>query len=381
MQPALQEFRGVWIATLDNIDWPSKPGLSASMQQQEFVHLLDSVQQMHMNAIIVQVKPVADAFYPSHYGPWSAYLTGTQGKDPGYDPLAFMLAQAHQRHLEFHAWFNPYRLSMHNDINALAADHPARQHPDWIVHYGGQLYYNPGIPAAREFIVKSILEAVKGYDIDAVHMDDFFYPYPVAGQDFPDDATYQQYNASRFTKKADWRRDNVNQLVHELSVRIKQARARVKFGISPFGIWRNNATDATGSDTHGTQDYDDLYADTRTWIKNNWLDYIAPQLYWYIGYPLADYGKLVDWWSKEVAGHNVHLYIGQAAYKIGTSGSWTDPEEMPRHLQLDRRSLQVKGSIFFSLKDLVRNPLGFKDRLINDLYKQEAVVPPMPWLG
>ncbi len=376
-QGETQEFRGVWIATVENIDWPSRPGLSASVQQQEFVHLLDAVQQMKMNAVIVQVKPVADAFYPSRYGPWSAYLTGTQGKNPSYDPLSFMVAEAHKRHLEFHGWFNPYRVSQHDDIDALAASHPARQHPDWIVHYGGRLYYNPGIPAAREFIVNSILEAVSGYDIDAVHLDDYFYPFPVSGQDFPDDATYQQYRAGHFESLADWRRDNVNQLVHELSVKIKQVRARVKFGISPFGVWRNKATDPTGSDTRATQSYDDLYADTRTWIRKNWLDYIAPQLYWSIGYPPAAYNKLVDWWSKEVAGQKVHLYIGQAAYMIGKSqpAAWTDPEEIPRHLQLDQRFPQVKGSIFFSLKDLMRNPLGFKDRLINDLYKQKAVVP------
>jgi uncharacterized lipoprotein YddW (UPF0748 family) len=382
MQP-LQQFRGVWIATVDNIDWPSRPGLPASVQQQEFVHLLDTVQQMNMNAVVVQVKPMADAFYPSQYGPWSAYLTGTQGKDPGYNPLAFMVSEAHKRHLEFHAWFNPYRLSMHDDINALAANHPARQHPDWVVHYGGKLYYNPGIPAVREFIVNSMLEVVNGYHIDAVHMDDYFYPYPVAGQAFPDDATYRQYNTGHFTNKADWRRDNVNQLVHELSVKIKRARAHVKFGISPFGVWRNKATDPTGSDTQaGIQNYDDLYADTRTWIRNNWLDYIAPQIYWNTGYPPAAYDKLVDWWSKEVTGHQVHLYIGEAAYKIGTNQpvAWTNPEEMPGHLHLDQRYPQVKGNIFFSLKDLLRNPLGFKDRLSNDLYKQKAVVPPMPWL-
>jgi uncharacterized lipoprotein YddW (UPF0748 family) len=375
-QGETEEFRGVAIATVENIDWPSRPGLSASAQQQEFVSLLDAVQQMNMNAVIVQVKPMADAFYPSRYGPWSAYLTGTQGKDPGYNPLAFMVAEAHLHHLEFHAWFNPYRLSMHDDINALAADHPARQHPDWIVRYGGRLYYNPGIPAAREFIVNSILEVVRGYNIDAVYMDDYFYPYPVAGQDFPDDATYQQYNAGHFKSLADWRRGNVNQLVHELSAKIKQARAGVKFGISPFGVWRNKATDPSGSDTQaGVQDYDNLYADTRTWIRNNWLDYIAPQIYWNIGYPPAAYDKLVDWWSKEIVGHNVHLYIGEAAYKIGTStpAAWTDPEEMSRHLQLDRHSPQVRGNIFFSLKDLLKDPLGFKDRLINDLYKQKAI--------
>jgi len=377
-----REFRGVWIATVENLDWPSRAGLSAAVQQQEFTKLLDQVKQMCLNAIVVQIKPVADAFYPSQYGPWSAYLSGTQGKDPGYNPLAFMVSEAHRRNLEFHAWFNPYRLSLHNDINQLAPNHPARQHPDWIVSYGGRLYYNPGLPAVRAFVVSSILEVVTNYAIDAVHMDDYFYPYPVAGQNFPDDASFQKFNSGHFAKKADWRRDNVNQLIQQLSVSMKQIKPHIKFGISPFGVWRNKATDPTGSDTRATQNYDDLYADTRTWIRNNWLDYIAPQLYWPIGFAPAAYEKLVDWWSKEVGGRNVHLYIGHAVYKIGsnTPPAWTNPEEMVRQIQLNRNSPQVKGSIFFRLRSLLDNPLGFKDRLINDLYKQVAIVPEMPWL-
>jgi len=375
-----QEFRGVWITTVENLDWPSRPGLPVAVQQQEFTNLLDQVQQMCLNAIVVQIKPVADAFYPSQYSPWSAYLTGIQGKDPGYNPLAFMVSEAHRRNLEFHAWFNPYRLSQHNDINELAANHPARQHPDWIVSYGGKLYYNPGLPAVQAFVINSILEVVSNYAIDAVHMDDYFYPYPVARQDFSDDATFKQFNNGHFASKADWRRDNVNQLIQQLSMGIKRVKPHVKFGISPFGVWRNKATDLTGSDTRALQSYDDLYADTRTWLRHHWLDYIAPQLYWNIGYDRAPYEKLVDWWSKEVAGRNVHLYIGQAAYQIGsgTPAAWANPEEMPRHIQLDRNSPQVRGSIFFRLRSLLANPLGFKDRLMNDLYKQAAIVPPMP---
>jgi len=272
---------------------------------------------------------------------------------------------------------------MQSDPNKLSADHPARQHPDWLVSYGGKLYYNPGMPAVRDFIVGSIMEVVNKYNIDAVHMDDYFYPYPIAGQDFPDNATYQQYGAGKFANKGDWRRDNVNQLVHELATDIKQAKSYVKFGISPFGVWRNKATDPTGSDTTaGVQNYDNLYADTRTWIKNNWLDYIAPQIYWNIGFPPAAYEKLVDWWSKEVAGSNVDLYIGEAAYKIHTNNAaWDNPEEIPNHFKLDRQYGAVKGNIFFSLKDLLRNPLGIKDRLANDIYKNKALVPVMPWLG
>ncbi|GHO64742.1 hypothetical protein KSC_036340 [Ktedonobacter sp. SOSP1-52] len=378
-----RQLRAAWIATVTNIDWPSQPGLPAATQQQEYLTHLDELQQMNMNAVVVQVKPTADAFYPSQYGPWSQYLTGVQGKDPGYDPLAFMVNETHKRNIEFHAWFNPYRVSMQGDINQLVPDHPARLHPDWVISYGGKLYYNPGIPEAREFVVQSILEVVRNYDVDGIHLDDYFYPYKVGNQDFPDDATYQQYGAARFANKDDWRRDNVNQMIQELSSGIKQIKPYVKFGISPFGVWRNASVDPTGSDTTaGQTNYDTLYADTRTWIKNNWLDYIAPQIYWNIGFAPAAYDKLVSWWVNEVAGTHVQLYIGQAAYKIGTSSpaNWLNPDEMPNQLALNLQYPQVQGSIFFSLKDLNANLLGFKDRLVNDIYKQKALVPTMPWL-
>jgi uncharacterized lipoprotein YddW (UPF0748 family) len=376
---AQRQFRAAWIATVTNTDWPSRPGLPVETQKQEFVRLLDGLQQMHMNAAIVQVKPTADAFYPSQYGPWSEYLTGVQGKDPGYNPLAFMIAESHRRNLEFHAWFNPFRVSMQGDIHKLVANHPARQHPDWVVSYGGKLYYNPGIPAVRTFVIDSILEVVKNYDIDGVHLDDYFYPYKVAGQDFPDEATYQQYGAAHFRNKDDWRRDNINQFVQDLAHAIKQAKSYVKFGISPFGVWRNSSVDPTGSDTRaGQTDYDDLYADTRTWIRNGWLDYIAPQIYWNIGNPAAAYDKLVHWWAQEVRGQRVQLYIGQAAYKIT---SWRDPNELPRQLQLNLNVHEVQGSIFFSIKELMANTGDIRDQRSNDIYKQPVLEPTMPWLG
>ncbi|GHO42715.1 glycoside hydrolase family 10 protein [Ktedonospora formicarum] len=381
---AKRQLRAAWIATVENTDWPSKPGLPAETQKQEYITHLNELQQMRLNAAVVQVRPAADAFYPSQYAPWSQYLTGVQGKDPGYDPLAFMVGETHRRNIEFHAWFNPYRVSMQGDVNKLATNNPARQHPEWVISYGGKLYYNPGEPSAREFIINSILEVVRNYDIDAVHLDDYFYPYKVDGQDFPDNATYQRYGAGRFANKNDWRRDNVNLFVSSLSSRIKQIKPFVKFGISPFGVWRNKSVDPTGSDTTaGVTNYDDLYADTRTWIKNNWLDYIAPQIYWNIGYPAAAYEKLVSWWANEVSKGHVQLYIGQAAYKIGSSSpsNWLNADEMPNQLALNARYPQVQGSIFFSLKDLNANRLGFKQRLINDIYSQPALVPTMSWLG
>ncbi|MBO0780816.1 MAG: family 10 glycosylhydrolase [Ktedonobacteraceae bacterium] len=378
-----RQLRAVWIATVVNVDWPSRPGLAVAAQKQEFLHLLDALQSMHMNALVAQIKPTADAFYPSQYGPWSEYLTGVQGRDPGYDPLAFMLEETHKRNIEFHAWFNPYRVSMQSNPDKLSASHPAHQHPDWLISYGGRLYYNPGLPEAREFIIASILEVVQRYDIDAVHMDDYFYPYPVAGKDFPDEAAWQRYGVGKFANKGDWRRDNVNRLIQELASAIKRVKPYVKLGISPFGVWRNKATDPSGSDTKaGAQNYDDLYADTRTWIRNGWLDYIAPQIYWNIGLAAAAYDKLVDWWSKEVAKQRVHLYIGQGAYKIhADNAAWDNPGEMPNQLKLNLQYSAIKGSIFFSMKSLLNNPLGIKDRLSDDIYKQPVLIPEMPWLG
>lgn len=374
-------FRAVWVATVVNIDWPDRTGLPIETQKQQFVKILDKMQQMHMNAIVVQVRPSADALYPSSLYPWSQYLTGVQGQDPGYDPLAFMVQQAHQRNIEFHAWFNPYRVSLGDSLDALAPNNPARLHPDWVVNYGGKLSFNPGLPAVRDYITAGIMEVVNKYDIDGVHFDDYFYPYPVAGQSFPDQATYKKYGGA-FSNIGDWRRDNVNKLVHGLSVSIKEAKPFVKFGISPFGVWRNSSTDATGSATQaGVQDYDDLYADTRTWIKNNWLDYIVPQIYWNIGFAPAAYDVLVPWWSHEVEKSNVQLFIGQAVYKIGSSGAWLDPKQMPQQLALNLKYPEVKGSIFFSMKQLFANLLGFTDTLSKDIYKYPALVPLMPALG
>ncbi|MEK5335413.1 family 10 glycosylhydrolase [Bacillus sp. FSL M8-0166] len=379
-----REMRAVWIASVYNLDWPSKKGLSAAEQKQELIHLLDEIKAMNMNAVIMQIKPTADAFYPSAYGPWSEYLTGTQGKDPGYDPLEFMIEEAHKRGLEFHAWFNPYRITMnHTDLSRLSADHPARQHPDWTIAYGNQLYYNPGIPETQDFIVGGIEEVVKNYDIDAVHMDDYFYPYKIAGVPFPDQETFETYGKKAFTHIEDWRRDNVNQLVKQINDTIKKEKPYVKFGISPFGVWRNIKDDPTGSNTTaGMTNYDDLYADTREWIQQHDIDYVTPQIYWSIGFQAAAYDVLTKWWSNEVKGEPVHLYIGQAAYKINQNSdpAWSDPEEYFRQIELNRQSQLVQGSMHFSLKDINRNPLNVKDRLIEESYRKPALIPEMPWL-
>lgn len=387
-----QELRATWIASVLNIDWPSKPGLTVTAQKEEFIKYLDEQKAMGMNAVVMQIKPTADAFYPSRYGLWSQYLTGVQGKDPGYDPLAFMIEEAHKRNMEFHAWFNPYRITMPlgktaelSDLDKLPESHPARKHSNWVIPYGQQLYFDPGIPEVQQFVIDGIMEVVKKYDIDAVHMDDYFYPYKIAGIPFPDDDSYQRYGAAEFSNVEDWRRDNVNNLVKHINEQIKAEKSYVKFGISPFGVWRNKAVDPTGSDTAaGQTNYDDLYADTRTWINNGYIDYIAPQLYWNIGLPVADYAKLLDWWTKEVKGKNVQLYIGQADYKINTESNgvqnWFDPEELPNQIKLNRSFKEFDGSMHFSAKDLRNNPLGIADRLREDIYRHPALVPSMPWI-
>ena len=359
------EFRAAWVSTVYNLDWPSRKGLNQSQQKQEFIYLLDKLKGMGLNAVIVQIKPSADSFYPSEYAPWSEYLTGEQGQDPGYNPLAFMIGETHKRNMEFHAWFNPYRVSVKDNIDDLAQVHPARKNPDWIVNYGGKLYYNPGIPEVRQFVIDSILEVVKNYNIDGVHLDDYFYPYPEKNMDFPDDELYNSNKRFDGETKGQWRRGNVNDFIENLYKSIKKEKTNVKFGVSPFGIWRNKANDSLGSNTEGgITSYDSLYADTKYWVEKGWLDYIAPQIYWHFGYEKADYGILVDWWADVVKDHKVHLYIGHAAYKVEEGNTpWGNPLEIIKQIQYNRSVPQVKGSIFFRAKSLIDNPLGLADKL------------------
>jgi uncharacterized lipoprotein YddW (UPF0748 family) len=371
-----RQLRAAWIATVVNIDWPSRPGLTPEQQKTELVAYLDEAVDRKLNAVILQVRPTADAFWPSPYEPWSKYLTGTQGQHPGYDPLAFAVEEAHARNLELHAWFNPYRVSMDTDRDALVPEHPARQHPEWVHAYGGKLYYDPGIPMVRELTVDTIMHAVTNYDIDGVHFDDYFYPYPVGTEEFPDDATFAEYGGD-FTDKGDWRRDNVNDLITDLDEQIHEAKPWVKFGVSPFAVWRNQATDPEGSaTTAGAETYDDLYADTRRWVLEEWVDYIAPQVYWSIGFAPADYAVLVPWWSEQVSGTNVQLYIGQATYKVGVSTQspeWMDPAEMTRHLYFNRDHPEVDGDIYFSAIQMRANRLGHMDIVEADHYSRPAL--------
>ncbi|MBY8882841.1 glycoside hydrolase family 10 protein [Actinacidiphila acidipaludis] len=373
-----RQMRGMWIATVANTNWPSAPGLSPDQQRQELLDLLDLAVERRFNAVMFQVRPTADAFWPSPYEPWSQYLTGTQGQDPGWDPLGTAVHEAHRRGLELHAWFNPYRVSMSTDVSKLVPTHPARLHPEWIVPYGGKLYYNPGIPEVRRFVEDAILDAVRRYPLDAVHWDDYFYPYPVAGQTFDDDAAWAAYGGG-FTDRDAWRRDNCDRLVLETAVGIKAIRPTTKFGISPFGVWRNAATDPAGSaTTAGVQTYDDLHADTRKWVKEGWLDYICPQVYWNIGFAAADYGVLVPWWSDVVNHTRVQLYIGEAVYKVGVAGqpaAWQDPAELSRHLDFDADHPQVRGNVWYSAKEVAADPLGAMTKVVADHYPTRVRTP------
>ncbi|MFD8302496.1 glycoside hydrolase family 10 protein [Streptomyces sp. NPDC059690] len=375
---ASREMRGVWVATVTNRDWPSKPGLTAARQRTELIAILDRAVEDRLNTVILQVRPTADALWPSPYEPWSQVLTGTQGGDPGWDPLGTAVEQAHARGLELHAWFNPYRIANHTDPAKLVATHPAREHPDWVVTYGGRMYYNPGLPEVRAFVEEAILDAVRRYPVDAVHFDDYFYPYPVAGQTFDDDAAYDRYGGG-FASRADWRRDNIDKLVRETAAGIKGIRPAAQFGISPFGVWRNAATDSRGSDTRaGVQTYDDLCADTRKWVRKNWIDYICPQIYWNIGFSAADYAKLLPWWAEVAKGTGTRLYIGEALYKAGDpaqSAAWQDPAELSRHLTLGADHPEVRGHVFFAAKDVAADPIGAMARVIADHYQRPARSP------
>ncbi|OUJ71993.1 glycoside hydrolase family 10 protein [Hymenobacter crusticola] len=382
--PPKRELRGVWIATVENIDWPSARGLPAEQQRREYRRLLDAQQHNGINAVFVQVRPSSDAFYQSEMEPWSKWLTGQQGKAPSpyYDPLLFLVEEAHLRGMEFHAWFNPYRASTDTATRKLAPNHPFRKHPEWFLRYSGKLLYNPGLPAVREYITQVILDVVRRYDIDGVHFDDYFYPYPEVGQVIHDELAFAEYNPDGL-KLSDWRRQNVNILVRDLHAAIQQNKRWVKFGISPFGVWMNQNENPEGSATKAFQGYTGLYADAREWMRQGWVDYILPQLYWSTNFRAAAYPVLVDWWARNHFGR--HLYIGHGAYRMQESTrsdtTWRNPRELPRQVRLNRKyPADVNGSVFFSARSLMANAKKTTDSLRWHEFRYPALVPTMPWL-
>lgn len=375
-----REFRGVWVATVENIDWPSRAGLSADQQKQELIGILEQHKRNGMNAILLQVRPAADAFYTKSREPWSQWLMGKQGLAPaeGYDPLEFAIKEAHTRGMELHAWFNPYRATM-NPNSFVSEGHMTRKRPDLFFTYGGKKQFDPGLPEVREYIVQVILDVVKGYDVDGIHFDDYFYPYPIAGQKINDAETFSKY-PNGITNLNDWRRNNVDLLIKQLDDSIHFYKKYVKFGISPFGIWKNKTEDTLGSDSHGLSNYHELYADSRKWIKEGWVDYINPQIYFSFTRRAAPFGTLVDWWSDNTYGR--HLYIGQAAYLVNQKmeAAWRLPNQIPNQIRYLRNNNRVQGSVFFSSKSFSTVARGTADSLRNDLYKYPALPPQMPWL-
>lgn len=375
------EFRAAWIATVYNLDWPSKTGLGIKEQKEEYISLLDSLKGTGINAVIVQIRPSGDALYASKYAPWSEYLTGIQGKDPGYNPLEFMIEETHKRGMEFHAWMNPFRITASGlDQTKLDQDNIGYLHPDWLIAYDNKWMLNPGIPQVREYIIDIVAEIILEYPIDGIHFDDYFYPYlNIKEGPFPDDQTYEHYNTKKVSKE-EWRRNNINQLINGISQVIKLNRPKIKFGISPFGIWCNKSSNKNGSDTQaGVSSYETLYADTRYWIEEGWIDYIAPQLYWKFDYDRVPYYTILDWWEKELLNKNTHLYIGQAAYKLKEDESWT-VKDIINQLTYNRTKEVVKGSIFFSSKSLQENIKGVSSGIKSNFYTYKAIIPPMPWL-
>ncbi len=374
-----REFRAVWLATVKNIDWPSKPGLSSEEQQKELIAILDAHQKSGINAIMFQIRPAADALYANSEEPWSAVLTGTQGKAPNpfYDPLAFAIKEAHKRGMELHAWMNPYRATTDLDSSSLSENHITKTHPSWIFSYDGKKYFNPALPEVRAYINKVVMNVVRQYDIDGVHFDDYFYPYP-GKTPLPDSSTFTA-NKRGQTNIEDWRRENVDLLIKQVSDSIHHAKKYVKFGISPFGIWRNKEDDSRGSDSNGFSGYSALYADVYKWTEKGWLDYVNPQIYFPFGYAPAAFEKLTNWWAANAFGK--HVYLGLGVYRLTEKkNGWDKPSQMPDQIRYLRQNPNIQGMVYFSSKSLTNNLGGFQDSLRNDFNRQVALPPTMTWL-
>ena len=380
-QNTVREFRGIWMATVGNIDWPSSQNLSTEQQKKEITELLDLFKSLNFNAVIFQIRPSADAFYNSKYEPWSSYLTGENNKAPApyYDPLAYIISETHKRGMEFHAWLNPYRAIVNYKKFQSNPFPLSYEKPEWFVNYGANKYFNPGIPEVRSYTNKIVADIVQNYDVDAIHFDDYFYPYKIAKEKFPDRDAFKKFGGKYYPNNVDdWRRDNVNTIIKELHATIKNIKPWVQFGISPFGVWRNKSTDPKGSDTQaGQTNYDDLYADVLLWLKNKWLDYVLPQDYWHIGFKKADYIKVATWWSKN--NYDTNLYIGQAMYRMGNNKSkaWKkkNKTEIEKQIDFNRSVNNISGSTYFSAKSFLKNPLGINEILKMDYYA-DITLPP-----
>ena len=373
-QASKREFRGAWIQCVNG----QFQGMSAESMQRTLISQLDVLQRAGINAIIFQIRAEADALYQSNYEPWSRFLTGVQGQNPGWDPLQWMIDECHKRNMELHAWINPYRAKTKGTV-VLSPIHPYNKYPERFVTYAGQLYFNPGMPENRKYICQIVRDVVNRYDIDALHMDDYFYPYPNPGEDFPDASTFAQYGRG-YANKGDWRRDNVNVLIKEIHETVRECKPWVKFGVSPFGIYRNQKSDPNGSKTNGLQNYDDLYADVLMWVNNGWVDYNIPQIYWEIGHKAADYDTLIRWWAKHAV--NRPLFIGQDVLRTVKNADLQNPavHQLAAKMKLQRTLPGVEGSCQWYAAAVVDNPGNYRTMLEKDYHRYPALQPAMPFM-
>jgi len=376
-----REFRAVWIATVANIDWPSTAGLPSEHQQEELIRIFDRISALNFNAVIFQVRPAADALYESAYEPWASYLSGAMGAPPipYYDPLEFAIREAHKRGLEFHAWFNPFRAGHPADHSEISADHISKTKPGLVMKYGDFLWLDPGNPEAREHSRNVILDVVERYDIDGIHFDDYFYPYRsyAAGADFPDDESWQKAldEGTRLTRN-DWRRQNVDLFIEQLSNDIKEIKPYVKFGISPFGIWQPGYPRRTS----GFNAFEELFADSRLWLREGWVDYYTPQIYYRTDQIAQPYPVMLQWWVEQNVKER-HLWPGLYTSRIVTINPSWPVNEIINQLYISRGFPGVTGAIHFSVQALMRNPDNFRDLLSAGPYAEQVLVPESPWLN
>lgn len=375
-----REMRAVWIATVANIDWPSRMGLSPRQQQAEMIDMLNRLEKERINTIIIQIRPTADSFYPSQLEPWSMYLSGVQGSvpHPYYDPLQFVIKEAHKRCMEVHGWINPYRVTNDpNHIKGLDKGHLFHTQKELFVEYGGKYYFDPGKDQTRAFLNRVVQDIVMRYDVDALHFDDYFYPYPIGREEFPDQETFRKHPRGFLShEKADWRRNNVNMIIAELQHTIKQLKPWIQFGVSPFGVWRNSYADYRGSKTRaGITNYDDLYADILKWLKEGTIDYVVPQLYWEIGKKVADYKTLVKWWSDNSYNRNLYIGLYASGLLINRTRAWRYGNQLAKQLKLNQHYPKIEGTVFFSAKPFLKNPKGLLDTLQNNYYRYPALHP------
>ena len=371
-----REFRGAWIQAV-NGQWV---GVGTQKMQQTLTYQLDELMKDGVNAIIFQIRPECDALYQSNIEPWSRFLTGKQGVAPSpyWDPLQWMVTECHKRGMELHAWINPYRAKT-KTTHELDSRHVAVRHPEWVFEYDDQYILNPAIPECRNFICHVVGDIVRRYDVDGLHIDDYFYPYPAAGQTIPDDQLFRS-NPRGFTNKGDWRRDNVNLFIRQLSDTIHQNKPWVKFGVSPFGIYRNKKNDPNGSNTNGLQNYDDLYADVLLWVNKGWVDYNVPQLYWEIGHKSADYQELIGWWNRYAS--NRPLFIGEDVERTVKNADLRNPNahQLAAKVQLRSQMRNVQGAVLWYAKAAVDNIGNYGTSLRSTYWRYPSLQPQMPFI-